>query len=72
LPRGKWQFAEEERFGAMIFQIVHTAREMGILVSDFMELPDDEKAIQLAYSGIISKIEHVNAQDREDQIRKKS
>jgi hypothetical protein len=70
LPHGKWRFPERERFGAMIFQIVHTAREMGITVSEFLQLPDDEKALQLVYSNLISKIEQVNIQDRQDEARR--
>ncbi len=72
LPQGKWKFPEREHFGAMIFQIVNTAREMGITVSEFLQLPDDEKALQLVYSNLISKIEQVNMQDRQDQARKQS
>ena len=72
LPQGKWRFPERESFGAMIFQIVHTARDMGISVSEFLQLPDDEKALQLVYSNLISKIEQVNNQDRQDEARRKS
>ena len=70
LPQGKWKFPEGESFGAMIFQIVHTSREMGITVTEFLQLPDDEKAIQMVYSNLMAKMEQANAQDREDQLKK--
>lgn len=54
----------------MLFQMVLTARDMGITLSEFMELSDDEKAIQIVVSNILSKMEKVNAQDREDKMRK--
>ncbi|PID86967.1 MAG: hypothetical protein CSB13_01745 [Chloroflexi bacterium] len=72
LPQGKWRFDDDNAFGAMIFQMVHTSREMGITVSEFLQLPRDEKAIQIAYSNIISKMEAVNAQEREDDLRRQS
>lgn len=43
---------------------------MGVTLSEFMELSDDEKAIQIVVSNILSKMEKVNAQDREDKMRK--
>lgn len=72
LPKGSWRFSEAEPFGAMIFQIVHTSREMGISVGEFLELPHDEKAIQLVYSNIMSKMEQVSAQDQQDKSRRRS
>lgn len=54
----------------MLFQMVLTARDMGVTLSEFMELSDDEKAIQIVVSNILSKMEKVNAQDREDKMRK--
>lgn len=71
LPQGKWKFPEGESFGAMVFQMVHTAREMGITVSEFLELSDDEKAIQLVYSNILKKMEQVNIQDMKDKAKRK-
>jgi len=72
LPQGKWKFPENENFGAMIFTIINTSREMGITVTEFLQLPEDEKAIQLTYTNIMSKIEAVNAQERQDQMRRKA
>jgi hypothetical protein len=56
----------------MIFQMVNTAREMGITLTEFMNLPDDEKAIQLVYSQIRNKIEQVAAQEQREKSRGKS
>jgi hypothetical protein len=56
----------------MIFQIVSTSRDMGITVSEFLGLSQDEKAIQIVYSNLMHKIEAVNAKEREDQAKKKS
>lgn len=70
LPQGKWKFPEGEDFGAMMFQIVRTARDLGMPVHEFLQLPDDEKAIQIAYSSIVLKIEQVNEQDRADSVTK--
>lgn len=67
MPQGSWKFAEGASFGAMIFQMVDTAREMGITLSEFMALPEDEKAIQLVYSQIKSKIEQVSAQEQREK-----
>lgn len=52
----------------MMFQIVNTSREMGITVTEFLQLPEDEKAIQLVFTNLRSKMEQVNIQDRQDQI----
>jgi len=71
LPQGSWKFAEGASFGAMIFQMVNTAREMGITLTDFMQLPEDEKAIQMVYSQIRNKIEQVSAQEQREKSRGK-
>lgn len=71
LPKGKWSFPEDESFGAMMFQIVHTSREMGLTVTEFLQLPEDEKAIQMVYSNIISKIDQVNIVEQQDNLKKK-
>ena len=71
LPQGKWKFPDEEHFGAMIFQVVHTARDMGMTVSEFLQLPEDEKAIQMVYSSILRKMEQVNIQEARDQAKRK-
>lgn len=55
----------------MIFQMVNTAREMGITLTEFMQLPEDEKAIQLVYSQIRNKIEQVSAQEQREKSRGK-
>lgn len=55
----------------MIFQMVNAAREMGITLTDFMALPDDEKAIQLVYSQIRNKIEQVAAQEQREKGKRK-
>ena len=55
----------------MIFQMVNTAREMGITLTDFMQLPEDEKAIQMVYSQIRNKIEQVSAQEQREKSRGK-
>lgn len=70
MPKGKWSFPEDKSFGAMMFQIVHTARDMGITVTEFLQLPQDEKAIQIVYSNIISKIDQVNAVEQQDNLKK--
>ena len=72
VPHGKWQFDENDSFGALLFQMVHTANQMGIPIHEFLELPSDVKAIHMTYSNIMSKMEQVNAQEREDNIRRNS
>lgn len=71
MPQGKWKFEETEHFGAMLFQMVSCSRDMGIPLYEFMELTEDEKAIQIAFSNLSSKMEQVNAQDRADRANKK-
>lgn len=56
----------------MLFQMVLTARDMGVTLEEFMNLSDDEKAIQIVVSNILSKMERVNAQERADKMRKNS
>lgn len=56
----------------MLFQMVLTARDMGVTLEEFMSLSDDEKAIQIVISNILSKMEKVNAQDREDKMKRNS
>ncbi len=70
LPQGKWKFEDGENFGAMLFQMVKTSRDMGITLAEFMALSDDEKAIQVSMSNLLSKMEQVNAQDRADSQNK--
>lgn len=70
LPKGSWRFPKSEPFGAMIFQIIHTAREMGITVSEFLGLSEDEKAIQIVYTNLMSKMEQVSQQESADKARR--
>jgi hypothetical protein len=71
LPQGSWKFAEDGSFGAMIFQMVNTAREMGITLGEFMSLPEDEKAIQVVFSQIRSKMEQSAIQEQREKAAKK-
>jgi len=70
LPQGKWKFDEGADFGAMLFQMVKTSRDMGVTLAEFMALSKDEKAIQVAMSNLLSKMEQVNAQERADKANK--
>jgi len=71
LPSGKWKFEEGAGYGAMMFQIVATAREMGITVAEFQRLTQEEKAMQVVYTSLLAKMEAVNAKDREDRAKRK-
>lgn len=55
----------------MIFQMVSTAREMGLTLSEFIALPEDEKAIQIVWSQIKSKMEQSAIQEQKDKAAKK-
>lgn len=55
----------------MIFQMVNTAREMGITLGEFMSLPEDEKAIQVVFSQIRSKMEQSAIQEQREKAAKK-
>lgn len=70
VPQGKWRFPEGDDFGALMFQIVATSRQMGISIREFLELPSDEKAMQMAYSQLLAKMDSVNNQEREDALNK--
>lgn len=54
----------------MIFQIVATSRDMGITISEFLQLSDDEKAMQIVFSNLTNKMEQVNEQDKIDQMNR--
>lgn len=70
MPQGSWRFAEDATFGAMIFQMITTARDMGITLSDFMQLSEEEKALQIVFSQIKGKIEQASIQEQREKAAK--
>lgn len=55
----------------MIFQMVSTARDMGLTLAEFTQLSEEEKAIQMVYSQIRSKIEQVANQEQKEKMAKR-
>jgi hypothetical protein len=65
-----WKFPKENRTGEIYFQMIHTAKEWGVTPIEFFRLDAQDKAMMMAYTGIMGKIEAAGAEEQRQQSKK--